>query len=348
MKPSSIFFLFIVLFNTSCTQTIDKYDDQQFIEYGPRLRFKGEEFTGILTSHYKNSNLKSKVRFVDGVENGEYEYYYKNGQLQESGTYSDGFNGNSFTKYYENGHVESKSVITDGKLEYKEYQINGTPRLFRLGSDEEWRDGYVESIFYDNGQLRLEETYRENEIVPYFREGDFKRYYKNGQLKEIGSLAITITDSFPMNVYHGEIINYHMNGIEKSRGVYDRGLLIGNAFTEYYDNGNQRLHITLKGDFLSSIHQYYDNGAIMIRDTVIDNQWVREIFDEKGLSLGRSSLGLMETKKRSHRKIFDVVGRDTAFYEVVYSGAFVQTPEDLKDFISEIAEASGDDEVATF
>ena len=239
-------------------------------------------------------------------------------------------------------------------MEYKEYQINGTPRLFRLGSDEEWRDGYVESIFYDNGQLRLEETYIEieNEIAPYFREGDFKRYYKNGQLKEIGSLALVDLPPFPMNVYHGEVINYYMNGIEKSRAVYDRGLLIGNEFTEYYDNGNQRLHITLKGDFLSSIHQYYDNGAIMIRDTVIDNQCFREVFDEEGISIEESTLPWWDNISNHplcrHRKIFDVVGRDTTYFEVLYSRLLVQNPEDLKDFISEIAEASGDDEVATF
>lgn len=344
MKPTLIFFLFTVLTITSCTQTIDEYDDQQFIEYGSRLRFKGEEFTGVLTSHYKNSNLKSKLRFVDGVKNGEYVYYYENGQLQESGTYSEGDNYTSVTKYYENGQVESISAIINGKWEYKEYRIEGTPSRFNFGATQDPRDGYFESVFYDNGQLWTEYTYVEveNERFPFFREGGFKRYYKNGQLKEIGSLVITRTEEpWPTNEYHGEIINYYMDGIEKSRGDYDRGLLIGNEFSEYYQNGNQRFQINLKGDFLSSMYQYYDNGGIMIRDTVIDNQCFREIFDEEGILIGESTLWWWNKVSNHplcrHRKIFDSVGRDTTYFEVLYSRLLVQHPEDLNDFIAELS-----------
>ena len=84
-------------------------------------------FTGVATEYYENGQLKSKVTYKDGEEQGLFESYRENGQLEYKNNYKDGEVNGLFETYHENGQLKDNITFKDGEVNglYEAYKENG-------------------------------------------------------------------------------------------------------------------------------------------------------------------------------------------------------------------------------
>lgn len=144
---------------------------------------------GVFENFYDNGQMKSRVEYVEGKENGMMTTWqndgklistlsYKDGQLHgictyfntdgvkmSSGTYRDGKENGVFTLFYPSGKIQAKTTWKDGKQDgaYEVWWENG--KRAKLGQS---KDGMVEGhwkVWDSTGMLTLEEDYKENVLV---------------------------------------------------------------------------------------------------------------------------------------------------------------------------------------
>ena len=86
-------------------------------------------FTGVSAGYYENGQLKSKVTYKDGKEQGLFEAYRKNGQLWFKQNYKDGVDHGLSESYWEDGQLHLKQNHKDG-VEHglsESYYTDGRP-----------------------------------------------------------------------------------------------------------------------------------------------------------------------------------------------------------------------------
>jgi antitoxin component YwqK of YwqJK toxin-antitoxin module len=143
-----------------------------------------------VTDKYKDSGKtrieREVARFSDNhIEaDGVYREYYPNGQLFAEGQFRRGRQHGEWTYYFDNGQVNRKAKFDDGQPDgpREVYRADGT-----LAAKRDFHDGKRngEWIAYDKtGKQPL----REEHYVDGKRDGMWKIWYPNGQLKQQVSL----------------------------------------------------------------------------------------------------------------------------------------------------------------
>ena len=120
--------------------------------------YKDGEFVRVTREYSEEGVLE-----IEAFNDGSYREYYKNGNIKDE-IIKDKRNFKIYTikTYYENGKVDSKQVYWGAKLLDKNKKpFNG-----------------VYKYYYQNGNIRKEETYKNGKM-----NGPLKEYYKNGNLK---------------------------------------------------------------------------------------------------------------------------------------------------------------------
>lgn len=113
------------------------------------------------------------------------------------------------------------------------------------------------TIFYDNGDTSVVETYRHGRF-----EGPYRRYYEGGTLKLEGRY----TD----NQMNGPWLGYHENGQLKERVLFQHNDENG-PFIEYHPNGNLAAEGTYKdGDNEDGELKIYDESGALLRIMLCD------------------------------------------------------------------------------
>lgn len=177
------------------SQTINAF--YKFIHKNPYYFFKDEQnkpfppnFSGTCTSHFKEGMLKEQFEVIDGKIDGIFHLYHPNGFPNKVIEYHQGnFTGNRH-----------------------EFYANKKPKL-KVKYDE---DIEVKTIlfYHENGKpSRLEQVNLKGE-----RQGDYKEWYENGQLKKRGFYLNNQTKD-------GEWITFHDNGIQQLEAEYTNGQL---------------------------------------------------------------------------------------------------------------------------
>ena len=168
-----------------------------FINQNPYYFFKDEQdnplppnFTGTCTSHFKEGMLKEQFEVIDGKIDGILYHYHPNGFPHKIIEYHQGqFTGNR-NEFYANKKPKLK-VKYDADIEIKTI-------LF----------------YHKNGkQARLEQINHKGT-----RQGDYKEWYENGQLKKRGFYLNNQTKD-------GEWLTFHDNGIQQMEAEYINGQL---------------------------------------------------------------------------------------------------------------------------
>ena len=158
LKFKNLLFLSIFILLSSCGQTIDVDDEENYLlnlsSLGGITSYKGIPYTGEIVKYVddEKTQLEWKKTFEEGKLDGLSEEYNKNGQLEESVTYNE-------------GEVEEEVI-------YKYYE-NGLLRLKATYNKDEKSDGPVES-YHENGQLNIKSAYKEGEL-----DGAYESYYEN-------------------------------------------------------------------------------------------------------------------------------------------------------------------------
>ena len=193
--------------------------------------FLNDRKNGFFKYYDSLGNLTNVRKFSNGVLEQDAEElthvemrteYHPNGTPRLTATYRNGVLEGVAREYDENGRIVKGVVFREGRVAAQ--GIVDDRGLFQ----NNWRE------FYPDGTLRAEGRYRNGRRV-----GEWKFYFPNGDLEQIGS--------FNNNGEHeGEWIWYHSNGAIHVVQTYEKGLLEG-RFREFADDGKT---IVAEGDYV--------------------------------------------------------------------------------------------------
>lgn len=144
-KLLSILFVLII---TSCSKEVPS---DQLVERGDVVYEVNSKtpFTGSSVTFFYNGQLKEKINYKSGKEDGLKEEYYENGQTKEKQNYKNGKEDGPWIWFWENGSIFQKGFFIEGK-----------------------KHGVFET-YYDDGEQSNIETYKNG-----VRDGPFTNTYQ--------------------------------------------------------------------------------------------------------------------------------------------------------------------------
>lgn len=201
------------------------------IKSGPRITWRDQEIVsenfendirqGLTTYYYADSTIAKTIPFVDGREEGLAKEYADDGRVITLTT-------------YKKGYIVSRE------------RINRT--------DSEGRKQGAWKFFHDNGLVRMEGRYTNDE-----KDGYFKNYDKNGKLLETSKWVNGVQQENVAELARLEVEkNYYPNGQVALVQTYKNGVPQG-VRREYDKEGN-----LVAGAF-------YDNGVMTGRGITLNN-----------------------------------------------------------------------------
>lgn len=161
-------------------------------------------------NYYKtNNSLQSKIYYVNGKHEGEYELYWSNGFIKEKGTFYGYKRVDTLKTYHSNGKLK-KLCYYDAKG-----NLNGKYKVFHYNGNLSYEANYAIS-----SDEKLEYTENYNSLVKQF--SNFKTNEKVNQFDSLGAqgLSIFYGKDFPDRGYSdstiveiGNYVNNRKNGI---------------------------------------------------------------------------------------------------------------------------------------
>ncbi|MGQ3131794.1 MAG: toxin-antitoxin system YwqK family antitoxin [Flavobacteriales bacterium] len=155
-----------------------------------------------------------------------------------------------YTELYENGQVKIKGStlcgVLVGQVDY--FYENGNPRASLTLNENEEKNGPFKN-YYPNGQLKESGNYKNGK-----RDGDFTGWYENG--------TKDVETHFTNDVRTGSYVEYEENGDISFRGNYnEKGKQSG--LWQYYEKGKLVREGTLLNDKEDGTWKYYyENGSL--------------------------------------------------------------------------------------
>jgi antitoxin component YwqK of YwqJK toxin-antitoxin module len=196
--------------------------------YCPPIHYLVQDFMyGWEEKRYESGELRSRIRTVFGVRDGEGREWYENGQLKSLGTYVDGQLEGTFLKWRDDGTPCNIRQYVAGK---------------EHGCREEYRNGTLCMDFiHSHGELIQFRTWRENgtvhSVYPYQNgkaHGIERHYHRNGRV----SCEFTNHNGNKHGIYRewsddGQLYyeGSYKHGEKHGKWTYDDGSVA------YYNNG---------------------------------------------------------------------------------------------------------------
>ncbi len=285
-----------------------------------RVSYVKDMAAGEYKEYFDNGKLKMSGIYTDGKKEGMWTTYHLNGKQQLVENYLKGELNGEVIAYYENGKIESKIIYRKGEVDGKKEAFDDdgivyNETIFEKGrlkdikffdkkgnviSNTTSRKGDANIAFYAADGAKESEGYYSKDGLA---EGNFKYYYKNGQLSAEGNYKnglqdgaktyyysngkISQTANYKADKADGYFINYYLNGQVSGEGWYvndDRqGTFINydllgritsktyylngqvHGITEYYTpTGKLDYKQFYNFDWLNKIIQYDTLGKIMV------------------------------------------------------------------------------------
>ena len=111
-----LLFTLLMLTLYSCG-SIDYDEDKEYIQnILGEIYYKGELFSGTLTKHYEDGQLKTKSTYKNGNRDGLTEKYFKDGQLEIKTTFKDDEYDGLYESYYIDGQLKEKITYKNGRI----------------------------------------------------------------------------------------------------------------------------------------------------------------------------------------------------------------------------------------
>jgi len=206
--------------------------------------------TGKWRTFYPDGTLKSEANYKDGQMSGIFKEFDKKGKLVDiNSMINDSTTNNSedivlielFKTYYPSGKVKLKGGLADGLRSgiYREYSEEGL-----------LINGYIyqRDTVVAEGLVRFDGNY----------EGEWKEYFKTGELKAIGKYEDGIKSgkwvfyyksgkkeqegSFKNNIPYGEWNWFYLNGTKKKQEYFNAKGELEGVVTEWDSTGSELAH----------------------------------------------------------------------------------------------------------
>lgn len=190
----------------------------------------------VVKSYYDNGNLKSELRYKDGMLNGECAWYYSNGSIRMKSHYDMNVLSGETIMWYENGNIQSRYFAKNNEYDsvFESYNVNG-----KLVKKEFYKEGVKHgpiSQWYDDGNVFVIGQYEDGMF-----DGLWKIYYENGSLGSeaeydngAGTQIGYSPDGTKMTLIHykdnvkdGEEILYNRDGSVREIMLWSEGDYIG-------------------------------------------------------------------------------------------------------------------------
>ena len=97
-----IFLLLLYVLFLSCSNSVNCND----IKYENGISYyKGSKYSGDCNSVFLDGSIKSKQSYVDGLDNGSWNFYYSNGNKRTEAFFNYGKRINSWNYYSKSGFI---------------------------------------------------------------------------------------------------------------------------------------------------------------------------------------------------------------------------------------------------
>ncbi|CAN5465701.1 hypothetical protein BH11BAC3_BH11BAC3_24720 [soil metagenome] len=265
----------------------DKLEDEEIVYHSNgnisyRVSYVKDKATGEYKELFDNGKMKMSGIYTDGKKEGIWTTYYKNGKTKSVENYLKGELDGEVISYHENGKIESKIIYKKGDLEGKKEAFDDDGIVYNETIFE--NDRLRDIKFFDKkGNIISSTTSRKGDAIVAFytpdgakesegyyskdglAEGNFKYYYKNGQLSAEGS--------YKNGLQEGKKTYYYSNGKISQSANYKADKADG-YFINYYINGqvsgegwyvnDERQGTFINYDLLGNINSktYYINGKV--------------------------------------------------------------------------------------
>ena len=216
---------------------VEQAKDSTWRYFGPEGHLRKEEryrlgtLHGEQVSYYPSGQPAEKEERVEGLLHGPSTSWFDNGKLKSESTYVKGEPEGRMTFYFPSGKKEIEGNLINGSRDGTWYYFNedGTIQVQMLYAKgvlkKERKENGVFQEFYDDQQLKSEETYKKGK-----REGAFKEFRPNGKwtMKPLPADPVLGAPADVQRVLEGQTV--------KREGTYVNDLLEGEV-REYDDKG---------------------------------------------------------------------------------------------------------------
>lgn len=195
----------------------------------------------VKKSYWDNGNLKSELRYENGMLNGRSVWYLVNGKKQIEVTYRNDTMNGLLRRWHENGNLMEEIWYKGGVQDsvYKEYSLKGI-----LIAEGTYVNGELEGEFhrwYENGQVFQEGWFSEGMM-----DGSWMVFYDDGQLAakadfDKGTGVQTsyehsgyrcLVTHYVDNVKHGREVYYNPDGRVTRVALFEHGEWVGDEELE--------------------------------------------------------------------------------------------------------------------
>ena len=241
---------------------------------------------------YDGDNME-KGNYVDGKEEGIWEYYYSNGNLMSKGSYKGGKADGIWEYYFRNGNLRFKQLyklVKELPLTESETPKNKLfiPRRIS-GENSRWMEWNKDQPMVDGVQIN---QYTHDGK----KEGYWEFYYSNGNLSFKGL--------YKNDLRYGIWEYYNINGQLSMKGSYKDDLKDG-IWEWYYSNGN----LMYKGPYKNG-----ERDGIWEDYNIIGNLKEKRLYDN-GKLVEKLPLTESETPKKKLFVPRRLSGEDSRWFE---------------------------------
>ncbi|MBL4746971.1 MAG: hypothetical protein JKY08_11480 [Flavobacteriaceae bacterium] len=231
----------------------------------------------------ENGQLERFGKYKNGKKTKKWKYYRDGGSLYSIGEYIGNKKTKKWTYYYHNGNIEKIGLYNNGEEvgEWKHYHENG--QLMYFGN---WLEGSVWTYYHSNGIFKGKSQYIDRYFIQkgkwYHNNGEISviNYHKGGYEKHDKNGKII--ESKKSN---GEYKKYYSNGNLEESGYYLKDSNKNGEWKYYFENGKtQRTGNYLKDAKNGAWSYFYKNGKLhkkgYYKDDLREGKWC--FFNKKG------------------------------------------------------------------
>ena len=141
--------------------------------------------------YYANDNRPVQGQFKKGKPSGNWKHYYENGKLKTEENYLNGVYNGEYKAYLKDGLIEKEVLYEKGEaLTSDTYTYDRRNPLRNTKIDKFTSNGHLSTTkkYHNNGQLAQVYSilYAKGNIHTVYMEGNWTKYYENGQVQETG------------------------------------------------------------------------------------------------------------------------------------------------------------------
>ncbi|WP_256669100.1 toxin-antitoxin system YwqK family antitoxin [Pseudomonas sp. C2B4] len=163
---------------------LGKRVDGEYLEYDEdgalisRSSYRNDVWDGPALGYYPNGQLRYSTLFVNGKAQGPSTHYFENGAIQLTRNDIDSKPDGWLITYFIDGKIEEKAFYRAGfRQSFERWNEQGVQTV-QWQWDELHREQGDFKEWYKNGQLKEQKTYEAGKL-----EGPFRAWYENGQIK---------------------------------------------------------------------------------------------------------------------------------------------------------------------